>query len=62
MNVYAAFTIVNKDFKMGGNVNTDTLQSLPQEIPNQLLYISSASSIDIDNEISIYSIANFKKL
>lgn len=46
MNVYAAFTIVNKNFKMGGNVNIDTLQSLPQEIPNQLLYISSASSID----------------
>ena len=46
MNVYAAFTIVNKDFKMGGNVNTNTLQSLPKEIPNQLLYISSASSMD----------------
>lgn len=46
MNVYAAFTIVNKDFKMGGDVNIDTLKSLPKELANQLLYISSASSID----------------
>lgn len=43
MNVYGAFTIVNKGFKMGGNVN---IASLPKEIPNQLIYISSASSID----------------
>lgn len=46
MNVYAAFTIVNRGFKMGGNVNMETLQAMPKEIPNQLLYISSASSID----------------
>ena len=43
MNVYGAFTIVNKGFKMGGNVN---IEALPKEIPNQLIYISSASSID----------------
>ena len=46
MNVYAAFTIVDKEFKLGGAVNTESLAALPREIPNQLLYISSASSID----------------
>lgn len=43
MNVYGAFTIVNKDFKMGGDIDITTL---PKEIPNQLVQISSASSID----------------
>ena len=43
MNVYGAFTIVNKNFKMGGNIDITTL---PREVPNQLVYISSASSID----------------
>lgn len=43
MNVYGAFTIVNKGFKMGGDVN---IAALPKELPNQLVYISSASSID----------------
>lgn len=46
MNVYAAFTIVNRGLKMGGNVNSDTIASIPKEVPNQLFYISSASSID----------------
>lgn len=43
MNVYGAFTIVNKEFKMGGDVN---IAALPKELPNQLVYISSASSVD----------------
>lgn len=46
LNVYAAFTIVNKGLKLGGNVNQETISSLPKEVPNQLFYISSASSID----------------
>lgn len=46
MNVYAAFTIVNKDLKLGGNIDTKTILTLPKDIPNQLFYISSASSID----------------
>lgn len=46
MQVYAAFTIVNKDLKLGGNVDSDTIKTLPKEVPNQLFYISSASSID----------------
>lgn len=46
MQVYAAFTIVNKDLKLGGNIDSETIKSIPKEIPNQLFYISSASSID----------------
>ena len=46
MQVYAAFTIVNKGLKLGGNVDENTIKTLPQEVPNQLFYISSASSID----------------
>lgn len=46
MQVYAAFTIVNKDLKLGGDVDIDTIKTLPKEVPNQLFYISSASSID----------------
>ena len=46
MQVYAAFTIVNKDLKLGGNVDVETIKTLPKEVPNQLFYISSASSID----------------
>lgn len=42
-NVIGAFTSVNKDFKLGGKVN---VAALPEEFPNQLLYASSASSID----------------
>lgn len=46
MNVYAAFTIVNKGLKLGGNIDSNTIRTLPKEVPNQLFYISSASSID----------------
>jgi hypothetical protein len=46
MQVYAAFTIVNKDLKLGGNIDGETIKSIPKEVPNQLFYISSASSID----------------
>ena len=46
MQVYAAFTIVNKDLKLGGDVDIDTIKTIPKEVPNQLFYISSASSID----------------
>ena len=46
MQVYAAFTIVNKDLKLGGDVDEETIKTLPKEVPNQLFYISSASSID----------------
>ncbi len=46
MQVYAAFTIVNKDLKLGGNIDSETIKAIPKEIPNQLFYISSASSID----------------
>lgn len=46
MQVYAAFTIVNKGLKLGGNIDSETIKAIPREIPNQLFYISSASSID----------------
>lgn len=46
MQVYAAFTIVNKGLKLGGNVDENTIKTLPKEVSNQLFYISSASSID----------------
>lgn len=46
LNVYAAFTIVNKDLKLGGDVDINSIKTLPREVANQLLYISSASSID----------------
>lgn len=45
LSVYAAFTIVNKDMKLGGNVDISTINTLPKDIPNQLFYVSSASSI-----------------
>ena len=46
LSVYAAFTIVNKDMKLGGNIDIETIKTLPPDIPNQLFYVSSASSID----------------
>lgn len=46
MNVFAAFTIVDKDLKVGGDVDAQSIATLPTEIPNQLFYISSASSVD----------------
>lgn len=50
MNVYGAFAIVNKSFKSGTDGNGNSIDSirlktLPKEIPNQLYYISSASSV-----------------
>lgn len=53
MNVYAAFAIVNKSFKSGrdrdGNIiDMNRLRCIPEEIPNQLFYISSASSTDTE--------------
>ncbi|MCD8377875.1 MAG: hypothetical protein LUB59_03710 [Candidatus Gastranaerophilales bacterium] len=43
--VYAAFTIVNKDMKLGGDIDQETIKTLPKDIANQLFYVSSASSI-----------------
>lgn len=50
---YAAFAIVNKSFKSGkdrdGNViDMNRLRAIPEEIPNQVFYISSASSTDTE--------------
>lgn len=42
-NVIGAFTALNSGFKLGGDVN---VSALPKEFPHQLLYASSASSID----------------
>lgn len=41
--VLEPYTAQDKDFKMGGGVNVTTL---PRELPNQLLYTSSASTTD----------------
>lgn len=41
--VIEPYTAQDKNFKMGGNVNVTTL---PKELPNQLLYTSSASTTD----------------
>ena len=46
LSVYAAFTIVNRDMKLGGDIDIDTIKTIPQDVPNQLFYVSSASSID----------------
>lgn len=53
LNTYAAFSIVNKSFKTGkdrdGNlIDHIRLRAIPPEIPNQLFYISSASSTDTE--------------
>lgn len=42
-NVISAFTTLDSNFKLGGNID---ISSLPKEFPHQLLYASSASSID----------------
>lgn len=39
----SAFTLQNSSFKLGGGIDTETL---PKAIPNQLLFCSSASSVD----------------
>ena len=41
--VIEPYTAQDKNFKMGGNINVTTL---PKELPNQLLYTSSASTTD----------------
>ena len=53
MSVYAAFAIVNKSFASGkdrdGNfIDMNRLRCIPSNIPNQLFYISSASSTDTE--------------
>ena len=42
-NVIGAFTALNSDFKLGGDID---ISALPKEFPHQLLYASSASSVD----------------
>ncbi len=42
-NVIGAFTAQDANFKLGGNLNVSTI---PKEFPHQLLYASSASSVD----------------
>ena len=42
-NVIGAFTALDSNFKLGGDVN---VSALPKEFPHQLLYASSASSVD----------------
>lgn len=53
IQVYQAFCAVDKDFKTGvddnGNVfDSVRLYALPKEIQNQLIYVSSASSVDTE--------------
>lgn len=53
LSIYAAFAIVNKSFKSGkdrdGNsIDRNRLRCIPSNIPNQLFYISSASSTDTE--------------
>lgn len=53
LKTYAAFAIVNKSFKTGKDSSGETLdmlhiRTIPEEIPNQLFYISSASSTDTE--------------
>lgn len=53
IQVYQAFCAVDKNFKTGfdenGNpISTVELFTLPKEIPNQLIYVSSASSTDTE--------------
>ena len=53
MQVYAAFAIVNKSFasgkdRDGNSIDMNRLRCIPGNIPNQLFYISSASSTDTE--------------
>ncbi len=53
LQTYAAFAIVNKSFKSGKDASGRSLdlvriKAIPEEIPNQLFYISSASSTDTE--------------
>ena len=46
ISVYSAFTIVDSALSLGGDVDIRTIQTLPRVIPNQLMFVSSASSVD----------------
>ena len=53
LNTYAAFAIVNKEFKLGRDADGNLLdmvriRAIPPEIQNQKFYISSASSTDTE--------------
>lgn len=53
MQVYAAFVIVNKSFatgkdRDGNSIDMNRLRCIPKQVPNQLFYISSASSTDTE--------------
>lgn len=53
LQTYAAFAVVNKEFKTGKGTDGQSLskfrlRSLPKDLPNQLFYISSASSTDTE--------------
>ena len=51
LEVFKAFTVVDKNFKTGSidgkSIDQVRLRSLPNEPGNQLIYISSASSVDM---------------
>lgn len=53
LQTYAAFAVVNKEFKTGRSsdgqaLSSYRLKSIPRDLPNQLFYISSASSTDTE--------------
>lgn len=53
IQVYQAFCLNDKDFKTGVNddgteIDNVRLHTFPKEIPNQLIYVSSASSTDTE--------------
>lgn len=53
IQIYGAFCAVDKDFKTGMDENGEMfnnvkLHTLPKEIPNQLFYVSSASTTDTE--------------
>ena len=53
IQIYGAFCAVDKDFKTGIDDNGEIfdnikLNTIPKEIPNQLLYVSSASTTDTE--------------
>lgn len=53
MHTYAAFVIVNKGFatgkdRDGNSIDMSRLRCIPNPVPNQLFYISSASSTDTE--------------
>lgn len=43
LQVIGAYTSNDSNFKLGGDINLD---ALPKEVPNQILFASSASSVD----------------